>query len=92
MLQIHINDEICVDGISCQLKKKIAKKDAAWKVLSKLKVSNISEITSFYVTRFDVNKLQLEHHHPCGGSTKHLEPIVSTNLLQITLSKSFNFR
>ena len=41
MLQVQINDEVIIDGSSCQLKKKTAKKDAAWKVLSKLKVSDI---------------------------------------------------
>ncbi|KAG0553607.1 hypothetical protein KC19_12G024900 [Ceratodon purpureus] len=55
--EIHINDEICVDGISCQLKKKIAKKDAAWKVLSKLKTHGFKEKFGTRIKCEDSNEL-----------------------------------
>lgn len=41
MSQVQITNELCIDGTSCRPKKKIAKKDAAAKVLAKLKVSYI---------------------------------------------------
>lgn len=38
ILQVRFTDELCIDGISSRPKKKIAKKDAAAKLLAKLKV------------------------------------------------------
>lgn len=61
--QVQISDELFFRGESCKPKKKTAKKDAAVKVLAKLKVGYIPSPTCFFISYSDIDKVQLGAQH-----------------------------